>query len=154
MMTNQKTHPILLAIVVIAFAVSLASCASAQSRELIKIIQTAIARLNAGDVDGLMKLYAEDAIISDVTGRSVGSQAVRATFQEVVKQGVRLEITKMRVDGNVVSWTYDVFAGNNKIDTQTAIDVIQDGLIIFEGTEASLRYECSRDPSRAFCPAK
>jgi ketosteroid isomerase-like protein len=42
---------------------------------------------NAGDVDGAMEFYAEDAIVSDQSGYSVGSQAIREVVQEVVKQG-------------------------------------------------------------------
>ena len=155
MKTNQKVQHLLVILIVIALAVSLASCKPAQPTDPIAVMQVSNERLNAGDVDGLMKFFAEDAIMSDPhTGRTVGSQAIREAFQGVVKEGVRFELSDLSADGNVVTYTCYVYMGNEKIDTVKGLDVIVDGLIIFEGTEETLRSECERDPSQAFCPAK
>lgn len=152
MKTNTKTQQLLLTLIVIALAISLASCASTRPADPIAIMQASNERINAGDVDGFMEFFAEDAVMSDEYGRSVGHQAIREVMQEVVKQGIRFELSDLRVDGNVVTYTCHVFMGDKKIDTVKSLDVIVDGLIIFEGTEDSYRSECDTDPSQAFCP--
>ncbi len=152
MKTNTKTQRLLAILMVIALTVSLISCAPAQPTDPIAIMQASNERFNAGDLDGFMKFFAEDAIVSDPTGRTVGSQAIREVMQEVVKQGIRFELSDLSADGNVVTYTCDVFIGDKKIDMVKGLDVIVDGLIIFEGTEDSYRSECNKDPSQAFCP--
>jgi ketosteroid isomerase-like protein len=154
MKTNTKTQHLVAIHMVIALAVSLISCALAQPTDPIAIMQASNERINTGDVDGFMEFFAEDAIMLDPTGRHVGSQAIREVMQEVVKQGIRFELSDLRVDGNVVTCTCDVFIGDKKIDTVKSLDVIVDGLIIFEGTEDSYRSECDTDPSQAFCTNK
>jgi ketosteroid isomerase-like protein len=159
MKTKTNAQQLSMILIVIVLAVSLASCASAQPTDPIAIMQASNERLNAGDLDGFMKFFAEDAVMSDEYGRSVGAQAIREVMQtiveqEVVKQGIRFDLSDLSADGNVVTYTFHVYMNNKEIDTYKGLDVIADGLIIFEGTEASLRSECDQDPSQAFCTNK
>jgi len=155
MKTKTNAQQLSMILIVIVLAVSLASCASAQPADPIAIMQASNERLNAGDLDSFMKFFAEDAVISDEHGRSVGSQAIREYMQkEIVDKGFRFELSDLSVDGNIVTYTCHVYMGNMDLGTYTGLDVIKDGKIIYEGSVDVYHYDCDKDPSQAFCPTK
>ncbi len=132
----------------------IASCASAQPSDPVAIVQTAYDRINDGDVDGFMKLFSDDAVMVDRSGRYAGSQAIREYMdQKFVPEHVRIELSDISSDGNVVSYTSKVYQGDKLLATyKDGLDVIADGRIIFDGTERYRLQECDTDPSQAFCP--
>ncbi len=156
MKTNRETHQILLALILLALAVSLASCAPARFNP-IEILKSAYDRLNAGDVDGYMKYIADDAIIEDSSGRFQGAEAIRADVVSSVLPGKhRFELSDLRRKGNVVTYTIDIYEGDpsRHVATALSIAVLKNGLIIFDGDDFFYRFECDQDPSQAFCPTK
>jgi hypothetical protein len=133
----------------------LASCTSAQPSDPISIVQTAYDRVNNGDVDGAMELFSDDAVVIDnVGGRHVGSQAIREFFeQEVMPAHVRIELSDLSADGNVVTFTSTAYQGDQLLGTiYDSINIIVNGQIIFDGTKSSLEQECKGNPAQAFCP--
>jgi ketosteroid isomerase-like protein len=132
----------------------LASCTSAQSSDPISIVQTAYDRMNNGDVDGAMELYSDDAVVIDSSGgRHVGSQAIREFFKEdVIPAQVRIELSDLSADGNVVTFTTKVYQDDQLLGTfQDSVNVIGNGQIIFDGNKDSLAQECKSNPAQAFC---
>lgn len=43
-----------------------------------------VARANAGDLDALMQLFAEDAVVEHETGRFEGRDAIRGFYRDVI----------------------------------------------------------------------
>jgi hypothetical protein len=155
MKTNTKIQQLILTLIVIALAVFITSCAPAQPTDPIAIMQAANERINAGDVDGFMEFFAEDAVMSDEHGQSVGSQAIREYMQkEIVDKDFRFELSDLSVDGNVITYICHVYMGNMDLGTYTGLDVIKDGKIIYEGSVDVYRYDCEKDPLQAFCTNK
>ena len=147
----------LLIFIGLLLAIFLASCTSAQASDPITIVQTAYDRVNNGDVDGAMELFSEEAVVIDSSGgRHVGSQAIRELFeQQVIPAHVRIELSDLSADGNVVTFTSKVYQGDQLLGTfDDSINVIVDGQIIFDGTKDSLAQECKSNPDQAFCPGQ
>ncbi len=141
----------------LTFIASMAACAPAQSRDPATVVQTAYDRLNKGDVDGFMALYADNAIMLDAHGRYAGSEAIRTYAGQLVSQKFRFELSELSTDGNVVTYLSRLYVpvfGDTPADTLRGLIVVVDGRIIFDGTPALHRAECLRAPSQAFCPGK
>ena len=52
-----------------------------------------VQRVNAGDVEGLVALYAPDAVMAFPPGNvAIGSEAIRQVFSDFVASGVRLTL--------------------------------------------------------------
>jgi hypothetical protein len=153
MNTNTKVQQLLLALIVTALVVSLASCKPAQPTDPIAIIQASNERINKGDLDGYLKYFADDAVISDEHGRSVGTQAIREYMQqEIVAKDFRFELSDLSADGDIVTYTCHVYMGNMDLGIVKGLSVIKDGKIIYDGSVDVYRYDCDKDPSQAFCP--
>lgn len=155
MNTSVKAKILQAIFIVIAIALSLISCAPSQPTDPIGIMQESNERLNAGDVDGFMQFFAEDAVMSDERGKTVGFQAIREYMQkEVVDKGIRFELSDLSVDGNIVTYACHAYMGNMDLGTYSGLDVIKDGKIIYEGSVDVYRLDCEKDPSQAFCMTK
>ncbi len=150
----MKTRPVLLVFVLLTLAAGVIACAPARPRDPVTVVQTAYDRLNQGDVDGFMAFYSDKAVMSDPHGRYAGAQAIREYAGTLVSQQFRFELSNLRASGNVVTYTSKLYIpvfGDTPADTLTAVTVVADGLIIFDGTAALYRLECSKDPTQAFC---
>jgi len=133
----------------------LASCRPPQPTDPISVVQTAYERLNEGDVDGFMEFVSDDMVIVDPNGRFAGREAVRDFLRSMVVEGEhRYEISNLSRDGNIVSYDLGVYVANQLVGSGKGLDVVVDGLIVFEGVKADLLRECEKDPSQAFCPEK
>ena len=127
-------------------------CATAgQTADPIAIVKAANERLAAGDLDGFMAYYAEEVVLSDAFGRLDGTAAIRDAYEAELAKPARYELSDFRADGNVVTFTNKVYHGDSLMDTFSALDVIIDGKIIFDGTAETYQKECQADPSQKFC---
>ena len=129
-----------------------AGCAPAQATDPVQIVQAAYDRANKGDLDGFMAFIADDAVEADPNGRIVGAQAIRELWIGEIATQIRIELSDLSADGNVVTYTAKVYHGDRLVDTIQGLDVVADGKIIFDGTADKYRSECESDPSQAFCP--
>ena len=84
--------------------------------------------------------------------RIVGAQAIRELWIGEIATQIRIELSDLSADGNVVTYTAKVYHGDRLVDTIQGLDVVADGKIIFDGTADKYRSECESDPSQAFCP--
>ena len=129
-----------------------AGCAPAQVTDPVAVVQAAYERANKGDLDGFMAFIADDAVEADPNGRIVGAQAIRELWIGEIATQIRIELSDLSADGNVVTYTAKVYHGDRLVDTIQGLDVVADGKIIFDGTADKYRSECESDPSQAFCP--
>jgi len=153
----RSAHRCALALATTAILASflLASCAPAKPTDPVSVVQAATDCLNEGDIDGYMGFLADDAVALVTGTRYEGSQAIRALLERdiALSGGVRSELANVRVDGNVVTSTVNIYEGGALVATyDNYVDVVVDGKIIFDGSEGDLVVECSSDPSQAFCP--
>jgi hypothetical protein len=94
-------------------------------------------------------------VLFDPNGRYTGREAVRDFLRTMVVEGThRYQISNLSLDGNIVNYDLEVYVANQLVGSGRGLDVVVDGLIVFEGVKADLLRECERDPSQAFCPEK
>ena len=133
----------------------LASCISTSPNDPVSVVQAAYDRLNDGDVDGFMEFVSDDAVfLGSNGGKHAGSQAIREMLEtEFASGNMRLELSDMRSDGNIVTYTAKIYIGKALIGDYTdGLDIVTDGKIVFDGRETWRLYYCDQDPSQAFCP--
>lgn len=117
-----------------------------------EIVKAAYERIGAGDLDGFMAYYAEDAVLSDKFGRANGLAAIRKIYEgDLAEAGLRFEVGDFKADGNVVTFTNKVYQGDVLVDTIAALDVVANGKIVFDGSADMYQKECEYDPSQKFC---
>ncbi len=149
----MNTRTMLLACVLSALIAGLTACAPARPTEPTAIVQALYDHINRGDMDGFMTYFSDDAVMVDDAGRFVGAQAIREHVQmDAVAGGLRFEVSNLKAEGNVATYTYKAYVGDAVVDTHDCVDVIANGLIIFDGTSDLYEYECTRDPTQVFCP--
>lgn len=113
------------------------------------IVQAAYNRLNDGDVDGFMEFVSDDAVfLGSNGGKHAGSQAIREMLEpEFASGNMRVELSDVRSDGNMVTYTGKIYIG------KALIGEYSDGLdIVADGRETWRRFYCDKDASQAFCP--
>jgi ketosteroid isomerase-like protein len=153
MKTNTKTQQLILALMVIALAVFLASCKPARPTDPVAIVQAAYDRLNEGDIDGYMEFLSDDAVSVGPFGRQDGAEAIRADLEGSVGPNLEhFEITKITLDGNVVYLNVNIYKCDQYVAKDMFAAVVVDGKIIYDGRATELSIECYHDPSQAFCP--
>ena len=88
-----------------------------------------ISRYNIGDVDGIVSLFADDAVLEDPVGSppKVGKRAIREFISEAVGLGVRLKGPEsLLVVGDEAAFRFDVFLGPGTARVGVeVIDIIQ-----------------------------
>jgi hypothetical protein len=132
----------------------LVSCAGAPPTEPAAVVKAAYESYNKGDLDGYLGYFSDDAVLCAPGGCSHGIQGIREYITLHVPAGTRrYELGDLVVEGNVVTYTANGYEGSQLVETvYDGLDVVMDGRIIFEGTEAFLRYECDREQAQPFCP--
>ena len=144
-----------LAITATLLSFILASCKSTLPNDPVSIVQAAYNRLNDGDVDGFMEFVSDDAVfLGSNGGKHAGSQAIHEMDEpEFASGNMRVELSDVRSDGNMVTYTGKIYVGKALIgDYSDGLDIVADGKIVFDGRETWRRFYCDQDASQAFCP--
>jgi hypothetical protein len=153
---HHRQSPFRSGLLLALIAALIASCASAKPTDPVSIVQAAFERINEGDLDGYMEFFSDDAVMAYRGGRFEGPEDIRAHMElNVMPTHTRTELSNISLDGNVVTYTYDIYEYEGDIHLgpfDDGVDVIVDGKIIFDGTKGYLLIECNTDPSQAFCP--
>jgi hypothetical protein len=130
-----------------------ASCAPARPTDPVGVVQAAYDRYNKGDLNGYLRFFSDEATVCAPLGCSHGIEEIREYISQHVPAGTRrYELSDLAANGNVVTYVAKGYEGNALVETVSdGLDVVVDGRIIFDGTEALLRYACDQDASQAFC---
>ena len=140
-------------VVVILIPFLIASCASSKTIDPISVVQAANDHLSNGELDGMMEFYSADAVMCSPGGCYHGSQEIRDKLTFYMTLHRRIELSDLSADGNVVTFSLKAYQGDILAENvPDGLDVVVDGLIIFDGTKMLLSKECDKNPSQAFCP--
>ncbi len=135
--------------------VLLAACAPSPAPDAAVIVKAAYDRLAAGDVDGFMGYFAEQAIMEDSDARYTGARAIRLHIEnDLVAAHIRVELSNVVANGEVVTYIASIYIGNVLLANEPSVDVVADGKIIYDGTQLRYASECAQDPPPAFCAAR
>ena len=139
---------------VLALALLLVPRLWAQGTQADSVLKAREAALAAGDLDAILNLFADEAVVVTSSGRFlIGKEQIRGWVQDQVDRHQREEAGSRYIQGNKLSWTGKVYRedwhklGVSPLDvTQAAI--IQDGKIKFFNTtftpESAARLQAAR----------
>jgi hypothetical protein len=141
-----------LLILFIILAQTLAACAPAASTpEPASILLGYYDALEARDIDKVMSFWADDAVYSDGSVRQSGQEEIRAGQQSAINDRVTVEVSNINDTNGRLVYDYKVLVDGRLWLSGTGLTIVQDGKIIFDGTEATWTEECNRDSSQSFC---
>lgn len=110
-----------------------------ENAEQIWVVQKYYEALNAGNLDSAMSFIASDALFINPTGTYEGADAIRASLEGLVKDGITFNLSNFRNTGGTVVYNYEVLQGGNVLDKGTnGLTQVKDGWIVFDGTEETL----------------
>lgn len=107
----------------------------------IDIVQRYYSALNAavaepGQIDEAMRFLAPNAIFINPTGSYLTLAAIRDSLAAGATDGITFDLTNFREQGGRVVYDFKVKIGDELLDVGTdGLTIVQDGLIIFDGTE-------------------
>jgi ketosteroid isomerase-like protein len=150
---GQRRSLLLAGLVLILVAILLTACTSAESKESIATVQAAYDRLNAGDADGFLEYFTDDAVMMSDSGEPGFPLMARYYIHDFVKQGYQVKLSDITADGNVVKFVYDLYLRDtSKATFSDYVDVVVDGKIIYDGRDMFRTVYCEqRLNEKAFC---
>lgn len=83
--------------------------ALAQEPDPLKVMEAYDLALNAGNVEGALALFADDAVLTTQQGQLVGKEQIRTWLERVVAQNSRVEPVNRQVNGDKVTWQSNFF---------------------------------------------
>ena len=90
-----------------SIALVLGACGGSDDAEPQAVIEAYIEAYNAADVDGIVELFAADAVIHDHPGGSYsGTAEIRALHEDEADGTVAYTISNVTVEGNTVTWDH------------------------------------------------
>ena len=120
----------------LTLALPLAACAPAAPKPA-DVVARYYAALNAQELDQAMAFIAPDAVFVNPYGRFAGTEAVRASLQLVMNDGITFDLSNFRDTNGRVTYDYTVKVGGEAVESGTdGLTVVQNGKITLDATEA------------------
>jgi ketosteroid isomerase-like protein len=110
-----------------------------ENAEQIWVVQKYYEALNATKLDLAMSFIAGDALFINPTGTYEGAEAIRESLAGLNTDGITFDLSNFRNTDGTIVYDYKVMQGTNLLDQGTnGLTVVEDGLIVFDGTEDTL----------------
>ncbi|NOH04925.1 MAG: nuclear transport factor 2 family protein [Chloroflexi bacterium] len=90
----------------IALLLSVSACGSQPSEHdaaLIAVVENSIAAWNAEDLDAVLALYADDAVVANKLGTFEGKEKIRSLFESAIDEFSQ-DCRNYKANGNTVSY--------------------------------------------------
>jgi hypothetical protein len=102
----------------------------AQDTQADSVLKAREAALAAGDLDAILRLFADDAIVVTSSGRFlIGKEQIRGWVQDQVERHQREEAGSRYTQGNKLSWAGKVYREDWHKLGVSPLDVTQDAII-------------------------
>jgi len=85
---------------------------------------------NNKDIDAFMALVADDAVLDrGPYGVITGKEKIQAIVTLEMKENLKAKVSKFEVEGNQVTYYYEVFIDGRKVDQGFAVAIVENGKI-------------------------
>jgi uncharacterized protein (TIGR02246 family) len=105
----MKKYLIVVFIMALATLLSPAGTVLAQEVDPLTVMESYDLALNAGDVEGALALFADDAVLTIRGDQLVGKDEIRTWLERIVAQNSRIEPVNRQVAGDKVTWQTNFF---------------------------------------------
>ncbi len=131
----------------------LVACSSTQSSDPVAVVQTAYDHINKGEYESFMDHLTEDAVMRDACCRYASPSGIlHHLTTDYAPVNMKFELSNFKADGNVVTYDVLVFQGDKLVAARSdALNIIDNGQILFDGTEALRLIDCKLDAAQDFC---
>jgi hypothetical protein len=158
----MKKYLLLMAILILSLLVS-TGVALAQTPDPLAVLEAYDLALNAGNVEGALALFADDAVLTTRQGQFVGKEQIRTWLERLVMQNERIEVAGRTVAGDKVTWQNQFFRtdlpglSNDPLEAQ-AEAVVEAGQIktfssiLTDESQAKLDAALAEQPAAAPAP--
>lgn len=128
----MKKYVIVMAVLVAMFA--LPTALRAQETDPAAVLSALADALNAGDVDGMMELVADDAVLTfvpDLTGAGPisGREQIRAWYESLVATNTRVEPSNLQTAGDKVTWSNKVWTDDFRALGIAPVEFTAEGIV-------------------------
>ena len=77
-----------------------------------------------------MALVADDAVLDrGPYGVITGKEKIRAIVISEMKENLKAKVSKFEVEGNTVTYHYEVYKGGRKVDEGAGVAIVENGKI-------------------------
>jgi ketosteroid isomerase-like protein len=115
----------------------LTACAPAP-QDAPSIVQQYYEAINSQQLDTAMTFVADDAVFVNPYGTFTGREAVRASLQQVMDDGVTFDLSNFRDTEGRVVYDYEVMINGEVVETgDDGLTVVEAGKITLDGTESN-----------------
>ena len=85
---------------------------------------------NNKDIDKFMALVADDAVLDrGQYGVITGKEKIRDIVIMEMKENLKTRVSKFKVEGNTVTYYYEVFIAGKKVDQGFGVAIVENGKI-------------------------
>lgn len=85
---------------------------------------------NNKDIDKFMALVADDAVLDrGPYGVITGKEKIRDIVIMEMKENLKTRVSKFKVEGNTVTYYYEVFIAGKKVDQGFGVAIVENGKI-------------------------
>jgi uncharacterized protein (TIGR02246 family) len=106
---EMKRWLIIMAVMALAMLLTPAEAVLAQEVDPLTVMESYDLALNAGDVEGALALFADDAVLTIRGDQLVGKDEIRTWLERIVAQNSRIEPVNRQVAGDTVTWQTNFF---------------------------------------------
>jgi hypothetical protein len=107
--------------------------------DAIQIVQDYYAALNNFDLSAAMTFISEEAVFSNPLGTYTGLEEIRGFLAEGITGKFTFELSNFRGQGGMIVYDYKVIIGGNVAERGSGgVTIVEDGLIVFDGTLGTL----------------
>lgn len=121
-------------LVIVLFGIALSSCAGTEPTELemLEILDSLETEVNEKDMDGVMALFAEDAVVEETYEHSayIGTKEIERAWKKYVTTPFISDFRDISVDGDTATFTW-VEVGTSYTKLWPTIIEVQNGKIIY-----------------------
>jgi hypothetical protein len=120
-----------ISILIILFFLFLAACGVSKSDEQIAVVEQYFQYWNSEDVDGIIAMLADHPEIEvDLGEIQTDKEQIRSTFEKLFERvDFQIEVSDFNVDGNAVTYNYQIFVGDTLNEQGRSQAIIENGKI-------------------------
>jgi hypothetical protein len=86
---------------------------------------------NNKDIDAFLAPVADNAVLDrGPQGMISGTENIRTVVMDEMKEGSRAEVSGSVVEGNRLTYHYEVFIGGKRVDQGAGVAIVENGKIV------------------------
>lgn len=135
----MKKHLVVIGVFLVLLLAACGGNTAQNESNPVDIVQAFYAAIKVEDVDGAMSLVADDAQFINPTGTYIGRDQVRENLSALAESNLAFDLRNVVNSNGHVTYGYTTYIDGEAVEEGSdGYTIVRDGLIIFDGTEATV----------------